>query len=97
MMYLFIRNLWREKPPKNGWGKYPMENDIGRADDIERIRHYSNCICHSDASGMDVRTFNVSCLDLFRVICIDVKVKCNIHFQSYLLYGYQLDILLVIE
>lgn len=71
LMYSLIRNLWKEKAPKNGWGSYPGENDIDRADDIERIRHYSNCICHSDASGVDIKTFNFSYLDLFRVICID--------------------------
>lgn len=71
LMYSLIRNLWKEKAPKNGWGRNPGENDIDRADDIERIRHFSNCICHSDASGVDITTVNFSCLDLFRVIWID--------------------------
>lgn len=72
LMYSLIRKLWIEKPPKKGWGRNPGENDIDRADDIERIRHYSNCFCHSDASGVDIKTFNFSYLDLFRVICSDL-------------------------
>lgn len=68
LMYLLIRNLWIEKPPKKGWGRNPGENDIDRADDIERIRHYRNFICHSDDSGIDTNVFNFSCLDLSRVI-----------------------------
>lgn len=74
LLYLLIQNLWTESAPKNGWGKNPTENDIDPADDIERIRFYRNSICHSDASGMDINTFNFSCLDLFMVICIEFKV-----------------------
>lgn len=75
-MYLLIRELWSEKAPTNDWGEIPGENDIERADDIERIRCYRNSICHSDASEMDINTFNFSCLDLFRVIpvCIEFKL-----------------------
>lgn len=68
LLYLLIQNLWTERAPKNGWGKNPTENDIDPADDIERIRCYRNSICHSDASGMDIKTFNFSCLDLFMAI-----------------------------
>lgn len=73
-MYSIIRNLWRGKKPQNGWGKDPMNNHIETADDIERIRHYRNMICHSDASGIDINLFNFSCLDLFRVRYTEVKV-----------------------
>lgn len=73
LMYLLIKSLWKDAPI-NGWGKSPTENDTQPADDIERIRRYRNIICHSDASGMDINTFNFSCLDLFRVIFIEFKV-----------------------
>lgn len=67
-MYSIIRNLWKEAIPKNGWGKIPKENHLDPADDIKRIRHYRNFICHSDDSGIDTDVFNFSCLDLSRVI-----------------------------
>lgn len=73
-MYVLIRKLWKEQKPKQGWGKDPTEEDEDRADDIERIRRYRNIICHSDALGMDIKTFNFSCLDLFRVIRVHVCV-----------------------
>lgn len=78
LMYSIIRNLWKGAIPQNGWGKDPMGNHIETADDIERIRHYRNFICHSDDSGIDTNVFNFSCLDLSRVIYTDVKVKGNI-------------------
>lgn len=68
LMYSLIRNCWIKPEPHNGWGKDPMEHYIEPADDIERIRHYRNLICHSDASEMDINAFNSSCLDLFGVI-----------------------------
>lgn len=77
-MCLIIRNLWEGAIPHNRWGKVPMENHIEIADDIERIRHYRNLFYHSDDSGIDTNLFNFSCLDLFRVIYTDVKVKGNI-------------------
>lgn len=76
-MYLIIRNLWKGAKPQNGWGENPMGNHIETADDIERIRHYKNLVCHFD-SGIDTYVFNSSCLDLFRVIYTEVKVKGNI-------------------
>lgn len=54
------------------------KNDIGKVDDIEWIYYYRNFICYSDDLGIDINVFNFLCLDLFRVIYIDVKVKGNI-------------------
>lgn len=68
LMYSVIRRLYYLKP-KNGWGKSPGEHDISTADDIERIRHCRNRICHTDASGMETNLFNESVLDLLGVIC----------------------------
>lgn len=41
LMYVILRNSVVQKP-KNGWGKHPEENDIGIADDIERIHQCRN-------------------------------------------------------
>lgn len=76
-MYIVIKEIMKKEGkerPKNGWGNFPKENHMEKLDDIERIRHYRNLISHSDASGMDTNTFNLSSLDLFRVICDDLKV-----------------------
>lgn len=66
-MYTIIRNVCQVQPPKNGWGKQPNDNDIGISDDIERIRHKRNLICHENALNMETSNFNKSALDLIRV------------------------------
>lgn len=66
-MYSILRNSVVPKP-KNGWGNYPQDNNIELADDIERIRHYRNIICHTDASRMETTEFNKSVLDLVGVM-----------------------------
>lgn len=69
-MYTVIKVMKKKKneKPENGWGNLPKENHIETLDDIERIHCYRNLIAHSDASGIDTNTFNLSSLDLFRVI-----------------------------
>lgn len=65
-MYSIIRNVCQVQPPKNGWGKQPNDkSDI--SDDIERIRHKRNLICHENALNMETSNFNKSALDLIRV------------------------------
>lgn len=66
-MYTIIRNVCQVQPPKNGWGKQPNDNDTGISDDIERIRHKRNLICHENALNMETSNFNKSALDLIRV------------------------------
>lgn len=68
LMYTVIKMSKKNENPNNGWGNLPKENHIDPLDDIERIHYYRNIIAHSDASGMDTNTFNLSSLDLFRVI-----------------------------
>lgn len=70
LMYSILRYSGAEKP-KSGWGNLPRDNDKSVADDLERIRHYRNIICHSDASGIETVDFNKSVLDLVEVICGD--------------------------
>lgn len=67
MMYTIIRHACQVPPPKSGWGKQPNDNDIEIADDIERIRHKRNLICHENALNMETSDFNKSALDLIRV------------------------------
>lgn len=50
------------------WNKLPGKNDINEADDIKRIRHYRNDVCHSDASEIETADFNTWMLDLLGVI-----------------------------
>lgn len=72
LMYWVIKeSMEKEKitKPHNGWGKKPEKSYTNEADDIERIRHYRNIICHRNASGIDTNEFNKFCLDLFGVIC----------------------------
>lgn len=74
-MYTVIKEMSKEnKEPKNGWGNLPKEDHTDTLDDIERIYYYRNRIAHSDAKGMDTNTFNLSSLDLFRVIFHYFKV-----------------------
>lgn len=69
LMYVMIRNSTINPiKPTNEWGKKPSENDICIADDIERIRHGRNLICHEKALNMETSEFNKSVLDLIRVI-----------------------------
>lgn len=78
LMYWIIKeSLERENrtKPHNGWGELPEKSYTNEADDIERIRHYRNIICHRNASGIDTNEFNKSCLDLFGVICNLLKVS----------------------
>lgn len=72
-MYSILRNSVVPKP-KNGWGNYPQDNNIELADDIERIRHYRNIICHTDASRMETTKFNESVLDLVGVMWITQRL-----------------------
>lgn len=67
IMYTIIRNVCQVQPPKNGWGKQPNDNDTDISDDIERIRHKRNLICHENALNMETSNFNKSALDLIRV------------------------------
>lgn len=76
LMYKILRNS--EKligSPTNCWGQLPKKNEIGKADDIERIHHYRNLICHKDASEMNTDEFNESTLDLIEVICGNMIIK----------------------
>lgn len=50
------------------WNKLPGKNDINEVDDIKRIRHYRNDVCHSDASEIETADFNTWMLDLLGVI-----------------------------
>lgn len=76
-----LRHLVKE-PNGYPWGRVdvPKENEIEIPDDIERIRHYRNRVCHSDASEMDTSMFNESVLDLLGVI----YASSNTYFQSLL-------------
>lgn len=64
-MYTMYRNL---NLNSRKWGEIPEKNEISEADDIERIRYYRNCVCHSDASEMETTQFNPWMLDLLGVI-----------------------------
>lgn len=66
-MYAMIRTTANIHNPKNGWGRIPDKNDVGLADDIERIRFYRNYTYHTDAMEMDTSTFNNFVLDLIGV------------------------------
>lgn len=72
-MYTIIRNVCEVEPPKNGWGKQPNDNDTKISDDIERIRHKRNLICHETALNMETSDFNKSALDLIRVFKSNTK------------------------
>lgn len=78
-----LRHLVK-KPSKYQWGRadVPKENEIEIPDDIERIRHYRNRVCHSDASEMDTSMFNESVLDLLEVIYASSKFGRHI-FKIY--------------
>lgn len=67
MMYTIIRNACQVKPPTRDWGKQPNDDDISTSDDIERIRHKRNLICHENALNMETSDFNKSALDLIGV------------------------------
>lgn len=81
-MYLILKRNVVPKP-KNGWGKLPGDNNIGLADDIERIHHYRNLVCHSDASGIETVDFNKSVLDLVGVICCEIIMTWNINLNAF--------------
>lgn len=63
-------------PTNYQWGRDDVPKDteipdeIERIipDDIERIRHFRNRVCHSDASEIDTSIFNESVLELLGVI-----------------------------
>lgn len=76
-MYTMYRNL---NLNCRKWGNLPEKNKIEEAHDIERIRHYRNCVCHSDASEMETAQFNSWMLDLLGVIYLLQE-----HFQLNLL------------
>lgn len=50
------------------WNILPGKNEINEADDVKRIRHYRNDVCHSDASEIETTEFNTWMLDLLEVI-----------------------------
>lgn len=82
-LYTMLRHLVK-RPTNYPWGRddVPKENDTEKPDDIERIRHYRNRVCHSDASEMDTSMFNDSVLDLLGVIYDNSKFVRNI-FKVY--------------
>lgn len=85
IMYAILRNSVVPKP-KNGWGKPPGENDMGLADDIERIHQCRNLICHTDASEIETTLFNKSVLDLSGVFVITpniISIEYQINFTSF--------------
>lgn len=49
------------------WMGKTNDNDTDISDDIERIRHKRNLICHENALNMETSNFNKSALDLIRV------------------------------
>lgn len=65
--------------PKKGLGRKPDKNDIGLADDLERIRHYRNCLCHKTSFEIETNEFNKAALDIIWVICNNaLSLPCNI-------------------
>lgn len=68
LMCAIIRNLNCITKPTNGWGKEPKKSDITMADDVERIRHYRNSLCHDTSTEMKTDDFNNSALELIWVI-----------------------------
>lgn len=65
--------------PKKGLGRKPDKNDIGLADDLERIRHYRNCLCHKTSFEIETNEFNEAALDIIWVICNNtLSLPCNI-------------------
>lgn len=65
--------------PKKGLGRKPDKNDIGLADDVERIRHYRNCLCHKTSFEIETNEFNEAALDIIWVICNNtLSLPCNI-------------------
>lgn len=66
-MYGIFYNAINNFAPKKGWGKCPDDNDIGTADDLERLRRHRNKISHVDSSDMTTADFNESVLDLIQV------------------------------
>lgn len=85
-LYTMLRHLVYE--PGYQWGRgLPKENETKTADDIERIRHYRNLVCHSDASEIVTPDFdfNESVLDLLGVICDNSKFVEKMFKLSYIL------------
>lgn len=72
-MYAMFRTSACISKPKNGWGRKPCENALGMADDIERIRFYRNCLCHTNAIEMETGTFNDYVLDLIGVNMVNIS------------------------
>lgn len=64
-----IQNSNYIENPKKGWGREPDKNDIGIADDLERIRQYRNFVCHNTSFKIDTDDFNKAVLDIIWVIC----------------------------
>lgn len=67
-MYGIFYNAIDNFIPKKGWGKSPDVNDIGKADDIERLHSHRNKISHVESSNMTTADFNDLVLDLIQVI-----------------------------
>lgn len=63
-MFTMYKNLNRNIQT---WNKLPGKNEIDEADNIKRIRHYRNQVCHSDASEIETADFNTRMLDLLGV------------------------------
>lgn len=63
-----IQNSNYIENPKKGWGRKPDKNDIGIADDLERIRHFRNFLCHETSFEMETNDFNKAALDIIWVI-----------------------------
>lgn len=78
-MYAIIKTSDYIENPKKGWGKEPDKNDIGMADDVERIRHYRNYLCHKASLEMETNDFNKAALDMIWVICNGIlSLQCII-------------------
>lgn len=86
LMCAIIRNLNYIAKPTNGWGKEPQKSDITMADDVERIRHYRNSLCHDTSTEMETDVFNNRALELIWVICnapwVYYKYKIPVVFST---------------
>lgn len=61
--------MYRKLNPNiQNWNTPLEKNIINQAEDIKRIRHYRNTVCHLDASDIETAEFNTWMLDLLGVI-----------------------------
>lgn len=78
LMCAIIQNLNYIANPIKGWGREPDKNDIGIADDLERIRSYRNYLCHKSSLELETNDFNKAALDIIwairRLSKNDVKI-----------------------